>query len=90
MHTSQEYSCILQGPAWLGGQGIGVHRGSLLFFVIFTLVALCCSSGDQHLLLPELYMQHRERIPLYRATGLPLARLPLSAALCLRSAKGSS
>lgn len=25
-HTSQEYSCILQGPAGLGAQGISVQR----------------------------------------------------------------
>lgn len=65
-----------------GAQGIGVHRGWLLLFLIFTLVALRCSAGDRHLLLPERYTQHKESIPSVQRRGL-------SAALCSRSAKVS-
>lgn len=46
-----------------GAQGIGVHRGLLLLFLIFTLVALSCSAGDRHLLLSELYMQSKGSVP---------------------------
>lgn len=46
-----------------GAQGISVHRGWLLLFLIFTLVALSCSAGDRRLWLTELYMQHKESIP---------------------------
>lgn len=46
-----------------GAQGISVQRGSLLLFLIFTLVALSSSAGDWHLLLSKLYMRSKEIIP---------------------------
>lgn len=64
-----------------GAQGIAVHKGLLLLFLIFTLVALGCSAGDRHLLLSKLYMQSKESIP-------PAQRH--AAALCFCSVKVSS
>jgi len=58
---------------------VGVHRGSLVLFLIFTLVALRCSAGDWCLLLSEQYVQSKESIPSAKRRGAA-ARLP--PALC--------
>lgn len=52
-----------------GAQGIGVRRGWLLLFLVFTLVALSCSAGDRRLWLTELYGQHKESIPSAQRRG---------------------
>lgn len=92
--TSQEYSTYSAATSPAGGQGIGVCRGPLLLFLIFTLVALSFSARDWHLVLSELYMQSKENILSVQSFGAsahpPTALCCLVLVLCEGELLGNS